>query len=49
VEWIERRWLRKHSKIKPEGRRRVGKPRLRWLEDVVNDLWSLNKKYAGIR
>jgi hypothetical protein len=29
---------------KPEGRRRIGKPRLRWLEDVEKDLMEMESK-----
>jgi len=29
---------------KPEGRRRTGRPRLRWLEDVERDLRELKLK-----
>jgi len=29
---------------KPEGRRRTGRPRLRWLEDVERDLCELKHK-----
>jgi hypothetical protein len=29
---------------KAEGRRKVGGPRLRWLEDAQNDLWELKVK-----
>jgi hypothetical protein len=26
---------------KPEGSRRTGRPRVRWLEDVGKDLWEI--------
>ena len=29
---------------KPEGRRRIGGPRLRWLKDVEKDLWEMKFK-----
>ena len=29
---------RKHTHLKPESNRRVGKPKLRWLESVEEDL-----------
>ena len=29
---------------KPEGRRRMARPRLRWFEDDENDLWELKVK-----
>jgi hypothetical protein len=45
VEWIghvvridQRRRVKKVFQSKPDGRRRRGIPRLRWLEDVENDL-----------
>jgi hypothetical protein len=32
--------IKKTFESKPEGRRKVGRPRLRWLDDVENDLKS---------
>jgi hypothetical protein len=29
---------------KPQGRRRMGRPILRWLEDVEKDLWEIKVK-----
>jgi hypothetical protein len=34
----QRRVIKKIFDSKPEGRRKVGRPRLRWLHDVENDL-----------
>jgi hypothetical protein len=34
----QRREVKKIFDSKPEGRRKVGRPRLRWLDDVENDL-----------
>jgi hypothetical protein len=34
----QRRVVKKIFDSKPEGRRQVGRPRLRWLDDVENDL-----------
>jgi hypothetical protein len=34
----QRRVVKKIFDSKPEGRRKVGRPRLRWLDDVENDL-----------
>jgi hypothetical protein len=34
----QRRVVKKFFENKPEGRRKVGRPRLRWLDDVENDL-----------
>jgi hypothetical protein len=31
-------------KTKREGRRRMERPRLRWLEDVAKDLWEMKVK-----
>jgi hypothetical protein len=45
LEWLghvirtdQRRVVKKIFDSKPEGRRKVGRPRLRWLDDVENDL-----------
>jgi hypothetical protein len=38
-------WVAKKTfEIKPEGRIKVGKPRLRWPDDVENDLRELKVK-----
>jgi hypothetical protein len=34
----QRRVVKKIFDSKPEGRRKVGRPRLGWLDDVENDL-----------
>ena len=46
LEWIghvvkmdQRRIVKKRCESKPQGSRRTGRPRLRWLEDVEKDLW----------
>jgi hypothetical protein len=36
--------LKKISESKPEGRRRMGRSRLRWLEDVSDDLREMKFK-----
>jgi hypothetical protein len=45
MEWLghvirmdQRRGVKQIFDSKPEGRRKVGRPRLRWLDDVDNDL-----------
>jgi hypothetical protein len=35
--------------IKPEGRKRMGRPRMRWLEDVERDLGRGRRKDGGRR
>ena len=35
---------RKHFNGKPRSRRRIGRPRLRWLDDVEDELWGMNVK-----
>ena len=32
---------------KPEGRRRLGRPRFRWSQDVGKDLWKTECKNGG--
>jgi hypothetical protein len=36
--------VKKMCESKPEGRRRTGRPRVRWLEDVERDLRELRLK-----
>jgi hypothetical protein len=36
--------VKKMCESKPEGRRRTGRPRLRWLEDVERDLREVKLK-----
>jgi hypothetical protein len=36
--------VKKVFESKPEGNRRMGRPRLRWLENVVKDLQELKVK-----
>jgi hypothetical protein len=38
------RRVKKIFENKPEGSRRRGRPRLRWLEDVEKDLWEMKGK-----
>jgi hypothetical protein len=45
LEWLghvtrmdQRRVVKKIYDSKPEGRRKVGRPKLRWLDDVENNL-----------
>jgi hypothetical protein len=38
------RVVRKIFESELEGRRRRGRPRLRWLEDVEKDLWEMRVK-----
>jgi hypothetical protein len=40
----QRRFVKKIFDSKPEGRRKVGRPRLRWLDDVENDLRMMKIK-----
>jgi hypothetical protein len=40
---------RKLTLYKPEGTRRVGKPRARWLESVETDLKKMDIKIEGVR
>jgi len=44
LEWIMEEQLRKIFDSKPEGTRRRGRPRLRWLEDAQKDLPEMNVK-----
>ena len=51
LEWIghvvrmdQGRTVKKIFESKPEGSRRRGRPRLRWLEDVEKDLWEMKVK-----
>jgi hypothetical protein len=41
------RIVKKISESKPEGSRRKGRTRLRWLEDVGKDPQELKVKYVG--
>jgi hypothetical protein len=36
--------IKKIFEGKPEGRRRIGRPRLRWLEAIENYLWEMKVK-----
>jgi hypothetical protein len=36
--------VKKIFESKPEGRRRMGRPRLRWLEDAEKSLWEMKVK-----
>jgi hypothetical protein len=38
---MELAWLKKVFVSKPEGRRDIGRPKLRWLDDVEDDKKSL--------
>jgi hypothetical protein len=38
------RRVKKIFENKPEGSRRRGRPRLRWLEDMEKDLWEMKGK-----
>jgi len=38
------RIVKKIFESKPEGNRRKGRPRLRWLENVERDLWEREVK-----
>jgi hypothetical protein len=51
LEWLghvirmdQRRVVKKIFDSEPEGRRKVGRPRLRWLDDVENDLRVMKVK-----
>jgi hypothetical protein len=39
--------VKKISEIKPKGRRKVGRPRSRWLDDVENYLRVMEVKSGG--
>ena len=41
----KKRTVKKVFKNSPEGKRSVGKPRKRWLEDVENDLKKMGVTY----
>jgi hypothetical protein len=36
------RVVKKIFESKPHGRRRLGRSRLRWLDDDVKDLWEMS-------
>jgi len=38
------RTIKKIMESKPEGSRRRGRPRMRWLEDVEKDMWEMKVK-----
>jgi len=38
------RVVKKIPESKPEGRKRMGSPRLRWLEDAEKNLWDMKVK-----
>jgi hypothetical protein len=38
------RVVKKISESKPEGRKRMRRPRLRWLEDAEKNLWDTKVK-----
>jgi len=40
VRMDQRRTAKEALESKPEGSRRMGRPRLRWLEDI-EDLWDM--------
>jgi hypothetical protein len=40
----QRRFVKKIFDSKPEGRRKVGRPKLRWLDDMENDLRVMKVK-----
>jgi hypothetical protein len=51
LEWLghvtrmdQRKVVKKIFESKPEGRRKVGRPRFRWLDDVKNDLRVMKVK-----
>jgi hypothetical protein len=44
LEWLEARMTKRIHESKLEGRRKVRRPRLRWLDDVENDLRELKVK-----
>jgi hypothetical protein len=51
LEWIGHVVRMDHGRVfsntfdsKPEGRRKMGRPRLRWLECVEKDLWEMKVK-----
>ena len=40
----QERAVKKIFESKPDGSRRMGRPRLRWMEDVQNGLWEMKIK-----
>jgi hypothetical protein len=38
------RVIKKIFEGKPQGRRRIGRPKLRWLHGVEKDLWDIKVK-----
>jgi len=44
VRIVQGRTVQKISESKPEGSRRIGRPRLRWLKDVGKDLREMFKR-----
>jgi len=56
LEWIEHlvrmdrgRAVKELIESKPEGRRILGRPRFRWLQDAGKDLWKIEVKNGGRR
>jgi hypothetical protein len=44
LEGIKRGWLRNFWESNPEGRRKMGRAELRWLEDAKNGLREKKEK-----
>jgi hypothetical protein len=40
----QRRTVKKIFECTPKGSKGMGRPRLRWLEDVERDLWEMKVK-----